>query len=752
MGGSLWIGALIAAHAQPWKFFLLLPLVFLSVTDQKNFRVLGFAVLLGAGLITLRIFSLQHNELHDLVGTQGSVRIVGIVQSDVTKSPARVIGSHTFPPRYLSTLRTESAYASTHAFKSRTPLTISSINPLPFVPGDEIECTGKLLPSKNPKVVALFSARNRCTLLRSASGLWKVTARIRTTFREQAARISGDAGALIPGMILGDTSSQSKTFVSAMRRVGLTHLTAVSGENFAIVAAFLLWVLQFVLKSMNARIAATSVFLVCFLFLVRPSPSVLRAAVMTAALLGARIQGRRTSALAALGLAISALILIDPFQSQDPGFALSVSATAGILLLAPKLTSTWEPGVGRLAESIAIPAAATLACTPIILVISGQYSLVSIPANLIVAPVVAPITVLGLIAALIAPLAPSLSHLLLVLASPCSQWIAFIAKCFSKFPVLSVSANIFSIALISLVTFALATKRWWVVTVAVTILGLMLWTPWATWPMKNWVYANCNVGQGDASLINLGEHRAIVIDVGPDPALIDSCLQQLNIHSISLLVLTHFHADHVQGLDGAIHGRTIGSVWLTNLNRPILESSMVLMKLVGIPHHVVNAGMTVDLFRLSNGLHHGSVSVLWPSANAQNFAALPGDGSAINNSSIALEVEIDGLRIFEGADIEPPVQEAVLATGRLKPVDILKVCHHGSAYQYLPFLLRLHPKVAVISVGAGNSYGHPAAGTVNALIREHAQVLRTDQEGAIAIDNSLKIRVLKRDWWRLSWG
>ena len=729
-----------------------MPLVYLSVTDRKNVLTLGLAVLLGASLITLRIFSLQHNYVHDYAGTQESVKVVGVVQSDVTQTPARVFGSHSLPPRYMSTLRSESIFTSSHSFRSRTSLTISSIKPFPFVPGDEIECTGKLLPSKNPKVAALLSARNQCALVHSAQGLWKITAQIRAALREQADRISGDAGALIPGMILGDTTSQSTAFASAMRRVGLTHLTAVSGENFAIVAAFLLWILQWVLKSMKARIVATSVFLVCFLFLVRPSPSVLRAAVMTAALLVARARGRRSSALASLGLAISTLLLIDPFQSLDPGFALSVSATAGILLLAPRLTARWEPVVGRLAGSIAIPAAATLACTPIILAISGQFSLVSIPANLIVAPVVAPITVLGLIAALVAPLVPSLSHLLLVIASPCSQWIAWVAKNFSKFPVLSVSANIFSISLLSLITLAVATKRWSVVITSITILSLALWSPWATWPMTNWVFANCNVGQGDASVINLGKHHAIVIDVGPSPSLIDSCLRQLDIQEITLLVLTHFHADHVQGLEGAMHRRTIGSVWLTNLNRPILESTMVMNKLTRIPHHVVNAGMTVNLLRLSNGLHRGYISVIWPSAEAKNFAILPGDGSAINNSSIALDIEIDGLRIFEGADIEPPVQEAVLATGRVKRVQIFKVCHHGSAYQYLPFLRQLHPEVAVISVGAGNSYGHPAASTVTALRREHAQVLRTDQDGAIAIDNSLKIRVLKRDWWRFSWG
>ncbi len=752
IGSSLWVGALITIDAQPWKYFLLLPLVFLAATDLKIARMFVIVLLLGAALILLRTFSLHHNIVHELVGRHGSVKIIGNVQSDVVTSPARVLGSRTLPPRFTFQLRSELIAAGTQRYRTRVPLTISSSTAIAFVSGDQIECSGKLLRSRNPKVVALVTVRGRCTLLHSATGIWRVTQRIRAAFRREAGDISGDAGALIPGMILGDTSGQSAEFGSAMRRVGLTHLTAVSGENFAIVSAFVLWLLQWVFKSLSARIIVTAGLLLSFLFLVRPSPSVLRAAVMTAILLFARMKGRKSSALSALGLAVSTLILIDPFQAQDPGFALSVSATAGIILLSPKLATSWQRFFGGAAESISIPVSATLACTPIILAISGQFSLVSIPANLIVAPVVAPITVLGLIAALLAPVLPFLAHFLLLLISPCSHWITWVATNFAKFPVLSVTANLFTISFLTVIVVAAATKRWLPFGLLVTTLGILLWSPWAIWPMADWSFVNCNVGQGDASVINLGDHRAIVIDVGPDPALIDSCLNKLGVRSITLLVLTHFHADHVAGLQGALHERDVGSVWLSNLNKPLSESTMVKRALGEIPQHVVHAGQEIDLHQLSNGRHRGKVSVLWPGTEIKTFASMPGDGSAINNSSIALSIKIDGLRILEGADIEPPVQEAVLASGKIEQVQILKVSHHGSAYQYWPLVQRLHPQIAVISVGAGNSYGHPATRTLAALSHEHARILRTDLDGAIAIDNSLKIRVLKRDWWRFSWG
>ena len=131
---------------------------------------------------------------------------------------------------------------------------------------------------------------------------------------------------------------------------------------------------------------------------------------------------------------------------------------------------------------------------------------------------------------------------------------------------------------------------------------------------------------------------------------------------------------------------------------------------------------------------------------------MPGDGSSINNSSVALDITVGNLRIFAGGDIEPPAQEAMMASSDIQPVDILKVSHHGSAYQFLPLMDRLHPKVALISVGLGNSYGHPSPKTIAALTSRGIKVYRTDLDGAISVDPTLKIRTKKSEWWNISWG
>ena len=144
--------------------------------------------------------------------------------------------------------------------------------------------------------------------------------------------------------------------------------------------------------------------------------------------------------------------------------------------------------------------------------------------------------------------------------------------------------------------------------------------------------------------------------------------------------------------------------------------------------------------------------MLWPQQTFSNYEQLPGDGSSINNSSIALLLDVNGLKIFATGDIEPPVQEEIYRLENFGAVDILKVPHHGSAYQIPDLLARVHPKISLISVGVGNRYGHPSQKTIALLERGGSKVMRTDLDGAIAVDPSLSIRTKKSDWWDISWG
>jgi len=247
-------------------------------------------------------------------------------------------------------------------------------------------------------------------------------------------------------------------------------------------------------------------------------------------------------------------------------------------------------------------------------------------------------------------------------------------------------------------------------------------------------------------VINLGNHQGIVIDVGPDAVAEDRCLKALGINEIPLLILSHFHADHVAGLPGAIKNRAVGQVWVSVNAAPLVESAMAQSALNGVEMIKAVRGMSAKVGPLA-------VHVLWPTLSATSFEEMPGEGSQINNSSIATLITSDAFSIFAGGDLEPPVQQILVKD--VFPVDIYKVCHHGSRYQDLAFMSALHPRISIISVGAGNTYGHPAVQTLDALARLGSQVVRTDIDGAIAVqvrNHQFTVRRAKGRFNLIRWG
>lgn len=704
-GIALWIGAATQGLLHTLWILLALPLYFFIGKRFGTFFLI--AALAGAFNMGLHQVALTHNALRPLMESKSTIVITAEVKTDPKLGSAKIVGS-TLRAASTSFLATS---IRINGGEVRLPLRFTTHNRAQFGPGSVIECQGVVYSTKEKAVAALIVVRGEISIIKTAGALADLTSSIRSSLRKEAQKLAGDGAKLIPGLVLGDTSLESQAFVTQMRRSGLTHLTAVSGENFAIISAFILWAMQWIFKKLRTRIIITSFFLIGFIFLVRPSPSVMRASVMTAALLFARARGVRGSALPSLGLAISLLILIDPFQAIDPGFALSVGATAGILLLAPFLKT-------KMPEPIAIPIAATLFCTPIIVAISGQFSLLSIPANLLAAVAVAPITVVGFISALLSPLFPSGAFVLLAAVLPFSQWIALIAHTAAAFPLITLPTSFVGAIIVLAGLFLLYKRAWKSAIVLIGIIGFYFYVQSATWPGDHWRIVNCDVGQGDAEVINLGEHQGIVIDTGPDPLLMDACLKSLHISEIPLLVITHNHADHYGGLAGALKGRKVGQIWRTALQG--------------------------QHFSFDAPIGHIDIEILWPKDPNASFTVMPGDGSAMNNTSVSMLIDIAGIKFFTAGDVEPPAQEEILASGLVHSVDIMKVSHHGSAYQYLPLLDALRPSVAFISVGTGNTYGHPAQNTLTALADRGVKVYRTDLDGALEYDSDRSVHTRKK--------
>ena len=703
----------------------------------SHLSILALAVVTGAALLTLHLQALRTSELRALHGSQAT--IYGIVDSDPHETRARVKGSRLFHSQISFTIRVTRFEANGSSRFERVPVRVlsSSTN---VERGDRIRVTGRVVISRENRVAATVVAKE-IYVLQSPSGVMGALTHIRLQFRAEVARLGGEPAALIPGIVIGDTSLQSPEFADVMRRAGLSHLTAVSGANFAIVSAFLLWCIQFFVRRRGMRILVVAIFLSLFVALVGPSPSVLRAAAMASVLMFARANGNESLSATSLAAAIGILLLLDPFQAFEPGFILSVLATGALIFLAPSIEEYLSRWIYRwLAALIAVPTAATVVCAPYIIYLSGELSTGTVFFNLLVAPVIGPLTILAFVAAMIAIPFPTLAHIVLICAYPFARWIVSVAH-------LSASAPTIIAAPVTLVTaflvLLLIFKRYGIQPIMLFCASLFLVR--FLIPSPTWTVAQCDVGQGDALLINLGDGEGLLFDTGPDPRLLDRCLHRFRITSLPLVVLTHMHADHYGGLSVLARYR-VGEIW-TNAEptSPIPQGEFE-----RAPHRVVHTGE-------ERTIKGASLQVLWPDQSSSDFATLPGDGSAENDKSIVTLINLKGSSILVTGDIEPPVQELLLRESRLPEITIMKIPHHGSRYQDETFITR--SKIALISVGVGNSYGHPGSSTIQALHQAKIRTYRTDQDGAIAIDwrkekgqgYVFSVHCYRKAWWSIQW-
>ena len=233
----------------------------------------------------------------------------------------------------------------------------------------------------------------------------------------------------------------------------------------------------------------------------------------------------------------------------------------------------------------------------------------------------------------------------------------------------------------------------------------------------------CDVGQGDALVLNAGPGTAVVVDAGPDPRLIDACLRRLHVRRVPIVVLTHFHADHVDGLAGVIAGRQIGKIVVSPVADPLSGARQVhaLANSRHLPVETVQVGSVGRLGQLR-------WQVLAPTR-----LQFPDSDSPPNDASIVILVVVRGVRILLMGDEERPSQAELAKVVPGLRADVLKVAHHGSSKQDEGLIAGLGARLGVISVGVRNDYGHPAASTLRLLRRAGMRVARTDQDGDVTV-------------------
>lgn len=561
---------------------------------------------------------------------------------------------------------------------------------------------------------------------------------VRRDFRDAASGLPGDGGALLPGLAIGDTSSVSTTLSDSMKTASLSHLTAVSGANCAIVVGVALALGAAAGLPRLARLGSAAVVLAGFVVVVTPEPSVIRAAVMAAVALIALATGRAARGLPLLCVAVLVLLTLDPWLSRSYGFALSVLATAGLLLLARPLADVMSRYLPRgLALVLAVPLAAQLACQPVLLMLNPSLPLYGVAANLLAEPAAAPVTVLGLIACIAAPVFPPLATVVAALAWLPASWIAAVATFFSGLPGARAPwpTGLAGILLLSVLTVAgliavlggvpppvRRVARAGLVVAFVGYLATLAGSQLVenvTRP-ADWEFALCDVGQGDATVIR-SQGVIALDDTGREPARLQRCLDQLGITHIDLLVLTHYDLDHVGGVS-AVYGK-VDRVLIGPPSDPGDVRIASELRANGAQVDQVSRGASGMLGELR-------WDVLWPPPRGVE----PG-----NPASVTIQVTgagacaqgcLSGILL---GDLGQDSQARLLGTGQVGQVDVVKVAHHGSADQSARLYEALRAPVGLIGVGAGNDYGHPTAKLLGILAAVGTRPLRTDLDGLTLI-------------------
>jgi competence protein ComEC len=606
-----------------------------------------------------------------------------------------------------------------------------------LLPGQHVRAAVVVTPAAaTDGVVARLSARGPPEPVGGAPWVQRAAGGLRDGLADSAGRVlDAPAAGLLPGLVVGDTRAMDPVLTEEFRRAGLSHLTAVSGANVSIVLAGVLAPLRRRAADRRLQALVAVVALAGFVVLARPSASVVRAAAMGVVGLLALASGRSRAALPALSASVVVLLLLDPRLARDAGFALSVTATAAIVLLAPgwsrRLRDRRWPGV--LADAVAVAAAAGLATAPLVAGLSGLVSPVSLPANLLAAPAVAPATVLGLLAALVGPVLPPAGDALVWLAGWPVRWLVTVARATAALPdgASGWPAGTRGALLLTVLLLAVGLLLWrhprlrvlaLAVLVGLVVVGWPLRQVTDGWPPADAVLVACDVGQGDALVVPTGPGAAVLVDAGPEVGPVDRCLDRLGVDVLPLVLLSHLDADHVGGLAGALGGREVGTIATGTLS-PADDRVPALDRVAdraGARRQVLLPG---DVRTVGGA----TFEVLAPPPEIATA------GAEANDLSLVVRVTVRGVRVLLTGDLSAAAEQRILARGVDLTADVLKVPHHGSADADPAFLAATGARVAVISVGADNTYGHPAPGLLSTLVRAGMRVHRTDRHGDLAI-------------------
>lgn len=531
---------------------------------------------------------------------------------------------------------------------------------------------------------------------------------------------------LLRGMVLGQ-DALPEGLRDDFRASGLSHLVAASGQNVMLLAALAMACGSALALGLRARLGLVLGLIALYVPLAGAGPSIQRAGVMGAAGVVAAMAGRPASRWYAVLLAALVTLALDPRAVGDPGWQMSFAAVVAILALCRR----WSDALrrrrvpGGLAEASALAAAATLATAPIVAWHFDRVSLVSLPANVLAAPAVAPVMWLGMAAAAVGQVVPSLAVAPVAIAAYPLGYLTALAHAAAHTPAATVAASPWLVVAVSVSLVAVGvSRRARRVAPALAVIAVALAIALRPAPLEaptGLRVTFLDVGQGDATLVQ-DRHAAVLVDTGPADGDVVARLRRAAVRRLDALVVTHAQADHQGGAVAVLRALPVGlvvdgrdGVRSADGDRFAAEARRRGVRLIA-----PDAGQVLRAGDLE-------LRVLHPrrEPRALHAAADP------NERAVVALVRHGAAQVLLTADAE----SEVLSTLDLPDVDVMKVSHHGSADPGLPALLgRVRPAIAVISVGARNRYGHPAPATIRALAGAVPRVYRTDRDGSVRVD------------------
>lgn len=619
---------------------------------------------------------------------------------------------------------------------------------------------GAYLYRRGISAVASVSRPDRLALLETGRpsirrGIEAARGRVRSAF---LAALRPKTSPLLQALVIGDDSQISPAVRRAFMVSGTVHILSVSGSHLALVSLIIFGGVRFFLVRLpmgfylrlQRRVTASQIAAVAtggvalgYTLLAGAELATVRSLIMLAIYLLAVLTGRERESLSAVGLAAILIGLFDPAAVFDVSFQLSFSAVLGLVLVAQRMFpepngETISTPIEKLKRwwiaALAATVAANLATLPLVAHHFNQIAWVGLFANFVVTPIIGGLLVpMGLLTAVWVLLGGGIAPLWAEMIHGVAEAAMGLVSFFESWPGAAVyvpSPPPILIGLAYFVMVAAVTQAWRVrrIVVAAAVFGIVLiaWSLSFFMPDGRLEVAFLDVGQGDAAVVRLPDGKSILIDGG---VLVDRFdagrlavapyLWDQGVRRIDLVVGTHMQADHLGGLGSILSEFPVGRV-ITNGERPEAEFYRRFAAAAAAKGVALDIPEKDELLLSGGGAEVRLLRPSWDRAVGEN------------DRSLVLRLTYGEVSILFTGDIEGPAQRALVAGDYALGSTILKVPHHGSKSSLDPkFLTAVQPRIAVISVGPANPYGHPSAQTLEAYRLLGSRLYRTDRDGAV---------------------